>query len=165
MSCLLVLAFSSQSGAERIIADIHALQEQKDIDISDAALVIRESDGKIRIKQASNLEKAELVGDAFWGILFGLVFFMPWAGLPADAFSGKRTGNLNDYGITDSFIKEAGSTIQPGYSGLFLLVSNFTEAKLIEVLSRNKATLLRIDLSREDVGKLSEAFGAVPREP
>jgi uncharacterized membrane protein len=128
-------------------------------------VVIRKPDGKIRIKQATNLEKAELLGDAFWGVLFGLVFFIPWLGMSTVSYTGDRTGKLIDYGITDSFIKEAGATIQPGYSALFLLVSNFTEDKLIEVLSRHKATLLKIDLSREDVGKLSEAFGADPGEP
>lgn len=165
MSCLLVLAFSSQSGAERIIADIHALQEQLDMDISDAAVVIRKPDGRIRIKHTTNLEKAELLGDAFWGVLFGMVFFIPWLGVSTVSFTGDRTGNLNEYGINDSFIKEAGSTIQPGCSALFLLVSQFTEVKLIEALSRHKATLLKIDLSRENVGKLSEAFGADPGEP
>lgn len=160
-----MLAFSSQSGAERIIADIHALQEQSDMDISDAAVVICKLDGRIRIKHATNLGQAELLGDAFWGVLFGMVFFIPWQGVSTLSYTDDRTGNLNEYGINDSFIKETGSTIQPGHSALFLLVSNFTEDKLIKVLSRHKATLLKIDLSREDVVKLSEAFGADPGEP
>jgi uncharacterized membrane protein len=42
---------------------------------------------------------------------------------------------------------------------LFLIVSSISEDKLIEVVSRHKATLMRMDLSPEDLEKLHDAFG------
>jgi uncharacterized membrane protein len=160
MSSLLVFAFSDQGGADQIISYMQTLQKQRLITISDAAIVIRKPDGKIKIKQANSLVGSGALGGAFWGMLIGLIFFMPWLGMAVGAVSGALAGKFSDYGIDDSFIKEVGVTIGPGQSALFLMVSSMTEDKVIEALSRHKGTLLRTNLTREDESKLREAFGA-----
>jgi uncharacterized membrane protein len=164
MSSLLVFAFSDEGGAERMIADMQSLQKGHLIAISDAATVIRKPDGKIKIKQANSLVGAGALGGAFWGMLIGLLFFMPWLGMAVGAVTGALAGKLTDYGIDDSFIKEVGATIRPGHSALFLMVTSMTEDKVIEALTRHKATLLRTNLSHEDEIKLREAFGAAEVE-
>jgi uncharacterized membrane protein len=160
MSSLLVFAFSDEGGANRMIADMQSLQKQQLIEISDAATVIRKPDGKIKINQAHSLVGTGALGGAFWGMLIGLLFFMPWLGMAVGAITGALAGKLSDYGIDDSFIKEVGVTIRPGHSALFLMVTSMTEDKVIEALARHKAVLLRTNLSKEDELKLREAFGA-----
>jgi uncharacterized membrane protein len=75
---------------------------------------------------------------------------MPWLGITAGTITGAQAGKLSDYGISDRFVKEVGSTIRPGNSVLFLMVSSMTEDRIIDVLSRHKAILLRTNLSKED---------------
>ena len=164
MSSLLVFAFSDEGGADQMIADLQSLQKQQLITISDAAIVIRKLDGKIKIKQAHSLVGAGALGGAFWGMLIGVLFFMPWLGLAVGAITGALAGKLSDYGIDDSFIKEVGATISPGNSALFLMVSSMTEDRVIEALARHKATILRTNLSAEDELKLREAFGVTEAE-
>lgn len=164
MSSLLVFAFSNQAGADRMIADMQSLQKQRLITISDAATLVRKPDGKIIIKQANSLVGPGVLGGAFWGLLIGLIFFMPWLGMAAGAVSGALAGRLSDYGIDESFIKEVGVTIRPGQSALFLMVSGMTDDKVIGVLSRHKATLLRANLTRKDENELREAFGSAEVE-
>ena len=75
---------------------------------SPPAVLLREAyreDGKVKVKQSNNLVGAGALGGAFWGMLIGLFFFMPWMGLAIGASSGAIAGKFSDYGIDDSFIK------------------------------------------------------------
>ena len=45
------------------------------------------------------------MGGAFWGMLFGLIFFVPLLGMAVGAGIGALTGSMTDVGIDDAFIK------------------------------------------------------------
>jgi uncharacterized membrane protein len=164
MSTLLVFAFDNETGAQGMIADVQALKKEELITLSDAATVVRKPDGKVKVKQANSLVGVGALGGAFWGMLIGLLFWAPWLGLAIGAVTGAIAGKVSDYGISDDFIKQVGSTIEPGHSALFLMVEQMTEDKVLAELSKHKATLLRTNLSAEDEAKLREAFGAVDGE-
>jgi uncharacterized membrane protein len=160
MSELIVFAFPDESGAAAMSQELQSLQKQQLITMSDAAIVTRKPDGKPKIKQANNLVGAGALGGAFWGMLIGLLFFAPWLGLAIGAVSGAIAGKFTDIGIDDNFIKEVGSTIEPGQSALFLMVEKWTEDKVLPELSKYNAKILRTNLSTEDEAKLKAAFGA-----
>jgi uncharacterized membrane protein len=115
---------------------IHYLIKEELIDLKDVAVVIRKPDGKIKVKQATNLVGAGAFGGAFWGMLIGLFFWAPWLGLAVGAIDGAITGAMSDYGINDDFIKEVGATFKPGGSALFLLIAKWTEDKVLERLKK-----------------------------
>ncbi|HTP01051.1 MAG TPA: DUF1269 domain-containing protein [Anaerolineales bacterium] len=160
MSGLLVVACSDEDGADRVLADLPSLESRHLIAIDDAATVVRKADGRIRVRQITSLDGSGALGGVFWGILMGMVFFMPWIGLAVGSVRGVLAGRLDDYGISESFIKEVGAAIGPGHSALFLLVSSVTEDKIIKTLAAYRATLLRQNLSQEDESTLRDAFGA-----
>jgi uncharacterized membrane protein len=160
MSELFVLAFETETGASEMLDTIGRLQKQELITLEDAAIVVRPMKGKPKVKQAQSLVGAGALGGAFWGMLIGLLFFVPWLGLVAGAVGGAIGGKLTDIGIDDNFIKEVGDTIEPGHSALFLLVVKAVRDKVIPELSKYDATILQTSLSEEDDAKLREAFGA-----
>ncbi|HIH94756.1 TPA: DUF1269 domain-containing protein [Methanosarcina acetivorans] len=160
MSELIVFAFPNETGASEMDEAINQLKKEELIVLDDAATVVRKPDGKIKVKQATNLVGAGVLGGAFWGMLIGLFFWMPWLGLAVGAVAGAITSKLYDYGINDDFIKEVGETIKPGGSALFLLISKWTEDKALEKLNKFNATIVRTSLSKEDELKLKAAFGA-----
>jgi uncharacterized membrane protein len=160
MSELIVFAFPTEDGAFSMDDTIHQLKKEELITLDDAAVVIRKPDGKIKVKQATNLVGVGALDGAFWGMLIGLFFWAPWLGLPLGAVAGAISGALSDYGINDDFIKEVGATIKPGGSALFLLISKWTEDKALERLKKFNATIVRTSLSNEDEQKLKAAFGA-----
>ena len=160
MSELIVFAFPTETGASEMDETIHYLQKEELIELKDAAVVIRKPDGKIKVKQATNLVGAGAFGGAFWGMLIGLLFWAPWLGLAIGAIAGAISGKLSDYGINDDFIKEVGDTIKPGGSALFLLISKWTEDKVLDRLKKFNATVVRTSLSKEEEEKLKAAFGA-----
>ena len=164
MSELVVFAFSTETGAQEMGETVKSLQKQELIKLADAAYVVRKPDGKAKVKQAQSLVGAGALGGAFWGMLIGLLFFMPWLGLAIGAVTGALAGKFSDIGIDDNFIKEVGNTIEPGHSALFLLIAQWTEDKVLAELCKFDATVVRTSLSTEDEEKLKAAFSAHEEE-
>ncbi|MEA3438835.1 MAG: DUF1269 domain-containing protein [Chloroflexota bacterium] len=160
MSELIVFAFKTETGAKEMGGEIKNLQKQQLITLEDAAIVVRKQDGKVKVKQANNLVGAGALGGAFWGMLIGLIFWMPWLGLAVGAITGAIAGKATDVGIDDKFIKDVGETIDPGDSALFLLVVEATADKVLDDLKKFNATVIRTSLSKEQEAKLKDAFAA-----
>jgi uncharacterized membrane protein len=160
MSEMIVFAFPTATGAEEMRDALGRMQKEHLIELEDAAVVVRKQNGKVKVKQATSLVGAGALGGAFWGMLIGLLFFMPWLGLAAGALGGAIGGKFTDIGVDDKFIKEVGNTIEPGHSALFLLVHSATADKVLPRLEKFDATVLQTSLSDEDEAKLRETFSA-----
>ena len=161
MAELVALAFDTEDGAEQMRDRLVALQRQHLITLSDAAVVKRGLDGKVKVKQAQSLAGAGALGGGFWGMLIGLLFFAPWLGLAVGAVTGALAGKFTDIGVDDNFIKEVGATIKPGNSALFLLVAEATPDRVLDELKDFKgAKVIKTSLSKEQEQRLKDAFGA-----
>jgi uncharacterized membrane protein len=106
MSNLIVLAFDDETGAEQMRDDLMHLQKEHLIGLDDAAVAVRNKDGKVKVKQVTSLAGAGALGGAFWGLLIGLIFFVPVFGLVIGAAAGALAGKYADVGVDDKFIKE-----------------------------------------------------------
>jgi uncharacterized membrane protein len=158
MSMLLVLAFDNEVGAQEMIGHVQIWQRQQLITVSDAATVVRQADGKVKIKQANSLVGAGTFGGAFWGLFVGFFFLMPWHGM---AITNIHASKASNYGLDDDFITEVGNVIKPGCSALFMIVAFMAEEKVLAEFAEYNVTVLRTTLSPEDEIKLCEAFGVV----
>jgi uncharacterized membrane protein len=157
MSQLVVLKFADETGAGETLDEIGGLQQQNLITLEDAATVVRGKDGKPKVKQAVSLVGAGALGGAFWGMLIGLLFFVPFLGLAAGALGGR----FQDIGIDDDFIKQVGSSIEPGQSAVFLLIRDATPDRVVEALKAHNPEVIQTNLTAEQEAKLKEAFGQV----
>src|SRR5215470_4384692 len=118
MSNLVVLGFDGTHTADEVLNKLRSMQKEYLIDLEDACVVEREKDGKVYIKQAVNLTAlgAATGGTqgAFWGMLVGLLFLNPLAGMAigavAGAGAGAPPGALADYGSSDDFVQKLGDT-------------------------------------------------------
>lgn len=162
MSSLVVLRFDDMDGAEAMRERLYELQKRELVKLEDAAVVVRDENGRAKIKQAHSLVGAGALGGAFWGMLIGLLFFAPWLGLLAGATAGALSGKLGDIGIDDDFIKEVRDAIEPGNSALFLLTREAKLERIKEELSDFEYDFEIIDtnLSPEDDRRLRETFAA-----
>lgn len=158
MSDLIVLAFDNPDGAFQLRDKLISLQKQHIVTLEDAAVVVRKDDGKVKVKQVASLTGAGALGGAFWGMLIGLLFWMPWLGLAIGAVTGALAGKFSDIGVDDAFIKEVGNTIEPGHSALFLLVREATTDKLMDQIKDFNAKVVQTSLSTADENKLRDLF-------
>ena len=160
MSELVVLAFDNQQGALLARDKLLDIQKRRMLQLADAAVVVRQESGNVKVKQLTSLVGSGAFGGAFWGLLIGLLFAVPWMGLAVGVATGAAIGGLTDHGVDDKFIKEVAATVQPGHSALFLLI-HMTDLKTrLDELKEFNPTILQTSLSEEDEAKLREAFGA-----
>lgn len=158
MSNLIAVGFKDEFTADEVVLKLLKLQQEHLIDLEDAAVVIRDKKGKVRIKQTQELTTSGALSGGFWGLLFGFIFFNPLLGWAVGAVAGGISGALTDIGIDDNFIREVGSTIEPSTSAIFILVRSATPDKVLEDLSKFGGKVLKTSLSKEDETKLKAAM-------
>lgn len=154
MSDLIVIGFKDEFKADEVMMDLVKLQREYLINLEDAAIVVRNQNGKVKIKQTQELVTSGALSGGFWGLLFGFIFLNPLVGWAVGAAAGAISGAVTDIGIDDNFIREIGNTIEPGTSAIFFLVRKSTPDKVLEDLSKFEGKVLRTSLSKEDEAKL-----------
>jgi uncharacterized membrane protein len=161
MSDLIVIGFDDEFKADEVINDLRKLEREYLIELEDAAIVIRNKDGKVKVKQTQELTATGALSGGFWGLLFGFIFMNPILGWVIGTAAGAISGALTDVGIDDNFIREIGSTIKPSSSAIFFLVRKATTDKVLEDLSKFEGKILRTSLSNENEAKLQAVLTKV----
>src|SRR6201993_4680689 len=121
MSTLVVVGYDDPYKAEEVRLKLRKLQSEYLLDLEDAAIAVKDENGKVKLHQAVNLTAAGAVSGGFWGSLIGLIFLNPLLGLAMGATAGAVSGALTDVGINDNFMRELSATMTPGSSTLFVL--------------------------------------------
>lgn len=158
MRSLVVLAFETEDGAESTRERIYELQERGLLVVDDAAVVVRRSNGRVKVKQAHSLAGIGALGGAFWGMLIGLLFFAPWIGLVTGTGLGAMTGKIGDIGLKPEFVEEVSETIETGHSALFLWTRHAEPERIREKLSDIDFTIIHTNLPADREEKLLERF-------
>ena len=166
MSDLIVVAFNDEGKAEEVRSLLFSMQAQYLLNLEDAVVVVKNSEGKLSINQTHNLVASGAVGGvlygSLWGVLIGALFFNPILGWAAGGLTGRTVGGvsgwLTDIGIDDEFIKKLGETIQAGNSALFVLIKNVTPDKVIKELQNQgvEGTILQTSLSIDNEKRLHD---------
>ena len=111
MSEMMVLGFENEMEADRFGLKLAELQKDMIVQLSDAAEVVRDPDGKPHVKHGHGLVGAGAMGGAFWGMLFGLLFFMPFLGVAIGAGLGALFGKGAKTGIDKQVLEEMGDAV------------------------------------------------------
>jgi uncharacterized membrane protein len=173
MSDLVVVSYKGEDTADQVLNKLREMQKEYLIDLEDACVVVRNKDGKVRLKQAINLIGTGAVSGATWGGLFGsligLLFLNPLlgfiTGVAFGAGAGALSGALADYGINDDFIRSLGQSIEPGSSALFVLVRRVTLDKVLPELAPFGGKILKTSLSTEQEKRLRQAVEEMDSGP
>jgi uncharacterized membrane protein len=110
-----------------------------------------------RGRSAADERGSQTSGGGCWGLLFGLIFFIPLLGLAIGAASGALIGSLADAGISDAFIKDVRDKMTPGSSALFALTSDAVRDKVAEAF-RRQAELISTNVTGAQEAALVKAF-------
>jgi hypothetical protein len=83
------------------------------------------------------------VGPAFWGLLFGTVFYLPLIGAALGRTTGTDSDLLADLGIGDTFVNRLRDQLVPGTSALVVV---WTQPDTVSLLARGAAHDRRLAL-------------------
>ena len=166
MATLMALRVDTVDGADTALGVVPMLQEQQLITILDAALVSWPK-GKNRpsTRQVVAPIGAQLLDGTFWGMLFGLIFFVPVLDAGHREEMERLTSALCDVGIDEDFIYQVRSKLTEGTSALFILSRDAVIDKINDASKGKKPDLIAINLRRDEEVKLRKLFGAVSSTP
>ena len=167
MSQLVAIAYDDEFKAEEVRLTLAKLQKEYLIELEDAAVVIKNDQGKVKLNQAVNLTAAGAASGSFWGLLIGTLFLCPIAGVAVGAASGALSGAISDIGVDDDFMRQLGESLPPGSSALFVLIRKATPDKVLEEIAPFGGKVLRTSLSKDDETQLQEVLdnrGIKPEE-
>jgi uncharacterized membrane protein len=134
------------------------------IELGDAVVVVKDPAGQVKLNQLINTTAAGAMSGAVWGALIGLIFLNPLLGSAVGAASGALGGKLTDVGISDAFMKDAASALQPGTAGLFLLIRKITADKVLADLKGSGGVVMKTsyDETKESALRAALAGSADP---
>jgi uncharacterized membrane protein len=160
MADLVVIAFPSEAKAEEVRQKLFDLQKDYLIELEDAVIAVKQPNGHVKLNQIFHPAAAGAAGGSFWGLLIGILFMMPLAGVAIGAASGALSGALTDVGINDKFMKDVGQTLQSGNAALFVLIRKMTADKVLAALQGEGGTVLRSSFDHTKETALRDALAA-----
>src|ERR1700744_4332276 len=160
MAMLVAIGYPDQTTAEDARQPVQGLEAELVIQADRGAAISRDQDGKYHVTTTHGGASAGggAAWGGFWGLLFGLLFFVPFVGLAVGAGMGALFGHLGEKGIDKQFQQQVRDYLQPGTSGLFLVLEQATPDKAIAALEQYGGTVIRTSLSDEDAKRLQEAL-------
>lgn len=157
MSELIVLTLEHEAEARELRHTLKELERQGLISLDDAAIVEKNPDGAIHVKNEIDTGiKLGALGGSLIGLLTSFVF--PVVGLVVGAIGGALVGKSLDLGVDQKFVKDVSESLKPGGSALFLMVRHSNPDAVIAALKPHKGKLIQTTLSPEDQEALQQAL-------
>ena len=154
MSNLIVITFDNAEEAGKVRDAIHKGEHQGQISLDDSAVVVRDEQGKVHVKnQMDRGVKVGAVTGGILGLLIGGLFF-PVAGLVVGILGGMGVGKLAHLGIQKDFVKKVSGDLQPGTSALFLIIRQANANAVLGALKPFEGNVYQTSLDPEDEKEL-----------
>ena len=167
MATISAFKFDTPDGAGQMLELVQQMTVGQSIGVEDAAVVTwSPGERKPRTRHVGELTGACALGDAFWGLLFGQIFFVPFLGMAVAAAMGALAGKFSTYGIDRRFTTSVSEQVVQGTSALFLITSK-TAVDRFSPAARQKGLAFEIistHLSADQEQQLQQDFGAVATE-
>ncbi|MCW2546579.1 MAG: rane protein of uknown function [Mycobacterium sp.] len=159
MSELIVIGYDDAHTAEQAYQKVAALQGDFVVELRGLAIVTVDADGKTHVDTPERIVGASAASGALWGMLLGLLFFVPGMIFLGGAL-GVLFGSLNKAGVNDRFRSQVSDLLSPGHSAVVIMASKVTEDKFAAAMRPFGGTILKTSLSDTDEKELAEELAA-----
>lgn len=155
MSDLIVIGYEDHATARQAYNEVQRLQQDFIVDLRGLAIVDVDHDGKTHVDTPKRIIGTSAVSGALFGLLLGLLFFVPGMVLLGGAV-GALMGVLSKSGIDAQFRDRVEHLIEPGHSAVVIMAAKITEDKFGSVMQQFGGTVLKTSLSDSDEKELAE---------
>ena len=157
---VVVAAFQDEQAASDALASLKELKHERIVGIVDAAVIRKDAEGKIHIKETADLSPKK---GAARGALIGGALSLLAGPLGLVAATGAAIGGLaarHDAGFKDERLERLGQALQPGTSAIVAVVEHTWVAELEAELQEAHADVTTEALAADIAAQL-EAGGEV----
>jgi len=156
---IIVAAFQDENEADQALRTLKEAKKEKLISIDNAAVIRKDEDGKLHIKETDDMGGGKgagigtLVGGAI-GLIGGPVGVV--AGGALGAVVGGLTAKLYDGGFDDDRLRQIGTSLQPGTSAIVAVIEHRWVAELERELAEEGADVTTAALAADIAEQLQE---------
>ncbi len=159
MSYLIVTIYDDIEEAAKVRQAISKQQKSGYISLDDSAVVIKEADGKVHVKNEMDRGmEVGMLGGGLLGLLIAGIFF-PIGGLIIGGALGALVGKTFGKDVDQKFVKEVGEEMKPNSSALFVISREDNPGQVIATLQNFKGKLLQTTLDSEAEEALRKGMG------
>jgi uncharacterized membrane protein len=155
MSELIVIGYDNQDAATQAYNKVLDLNKDYVVTLSGLAIVTVDADGKSHVDTPQKIVGVSAASGALWGMLIGLLFFVPGVGLLLGGAMGVLFGKLSQSGVNDQFRSQVQEMLKPGRSAVVIMASKITGDKFTEAMAPFGGTVLKTSLSEQDEKELA----------
>ncbi|MGS0685295.1 DUF1269 domain-containing protein [Nakamurella sp. GG22] len=160
MSELIVIGYDDHEKATAAYNEVMALQGDFVVDLRGLAIVTVDAEGKSHVETPQKIVGMSAASGALWGMLIGLLFFVPFVGMALGGLMGALFGKLGKTGVNEEFRSQVQSLLEPGKAAVVIMAAKITEDKFADRMKPYGGTLLKTSLSDEDEKELAHELGA-----
>jgi uncharacterized membrane protein len=159
---LLAAVYADMDRAQTICDMLEQMHRATTITLDDAAIVTRDSEGKLQIHETHEVTTAKgAKRGAIAAGLFGLVFPPSLiVSAVAGGAVGALWGKLRDTGIKTQAIKQLGERVEPGKAAVVALVDQASVAATDRALQGYDGELIRQSFSAKETAEVEAAAKA-----
>lgn len=135
------------------------------LELEDAAIVVKEEGGRIRIQETRDVRPAQGAASGTWLGMLATLFVAPGAllvGAALGAAAGGIFAKLRDIGLQDDQMKRLGEELGEGQAAVLLLVEDAHLFHAIAEARRFHGRVLESTCDPETVERLEEALALSP---
>ncbi|HEU0025526.1 MAG TPA: DUF1269 domain-containing protein [Ktedonobacterales bacterium] len=145
---VIVAAFHEFSGASDALHTLEEAKREKLIGIEDAAVITKDADGKVKIKETADMGagKGATIGAITGGVLGLLAGPVGWVALGGGVV-GALAAKLHDAGFPDDQLRQIGEKLTPNSSALVAVIDHRWVAEVERELARQRADMVKQALS------------------
>lgn len=153
---VIVAAFQDESKANAVLKELQDAKKQGLIDIRDAAVLTKDPDGKLHIKDTKDwgFGKGALAGGVV-GVIAGLLAGPVGWGLLGGALIGGVAAKMADGGFDNKRLEQIGASLKPGSSAIVAVIDHVWVAQ-VEAIMKKQAMDATTQAISEDVAKQLE---------
>jgi len=139
---------------------LRAAQKEHLIDITNVAVLRRDQEGKLHIKEPTDMGggKGAAIGGAV-GVLAGLVFGPVGLAMAGGAAIGGIAAKLRDSGFNDDRLRRLGQSLEPGTSAILAVIEHIWVTQLEAELQKAGADVVTEELSADIAAELKAGHG------
>ncbi len=165
MANLVVVLYDDQYRAKEVMKELKTLKENKQLEIDDAAYVTKDNQGNFHVHQEHSLTKSGAVAGGMGGLVAGLLFTIPVAGLAVGATAGYIAGKKSDVGIDDKVIKAINDDMRLNSSAIFVLAHDVNRDAVVPIFTKYGGKVVQTTVSAEDEAKLQAMLDEANQSP
>ena len=160
MSELIVIGYEDHEKATAAYNEVISMQSDFVVSLSGLAIVTVDAEGKNHVETPQKIVGVSAAGGALWGMLIGLLFFVPFIGLALGGLMGALFGKLGKTGVNDQFRAQVQDLLKPGMAAVVVMATKITEDKFADRMAPFGGTVLKTSLSEEDEKELAHELQA-----